>query len=64
MLLRMQHEMCAVTNDVVKMLDLLQSVVAKHALGCWEAAKAAGIVEAEIILEVPTSKFRRAGIGI
>lgn len=67
MLLRMQHEMCAVTDDVVKMLDLLQSVVAKHALGCWEAAKAAkaaDTIEAEILLEVPTSRFRRAGTGI
>lgn len=64
MLLRIQHEMCAVTDDVVKMLDLLQSVVAKHALGCWEAAKAAGTIEAEILLEVPTSRFGRAGMGI
>ncbi len=64
MLLRMQHEMCAVTDDVVKMLDLLQSVVAKHALGCWEAAKAAGTIEAEILLEVPASRFGRADMGI
>ena len=55
MLLRMQHEMCAVTDNVVKILDLIQSVVAKYALGCWEAAKAAGAIEADILFEVPTA---------
>ncbi len=64
MLLRMQHEMCAVTDDVVKVLDLLQSVVTEHPLGCWKAAKAAGTVEAETLLKVLTSRFGRAGMGI
>jgi hypothetical protein len=63
-LLRMQYEMCAVTDDFVKMLDLVQSVVAKHALGCWEAARAVCTIEAEIILEVPASRFERAGMPI
>ena len=64
MLLGMQHEMCAVADDIVKVLDLFQSLVAKHALGCWETAKAAGTIEAEIVFEVPTSKFGKAGTGI
>lgn len=41
-----------------------ESVVAQQALGCWEAAKAAGTIEAEILFEVSTTKFGRAGIGI
>ena len=52
MLLRMHHEMCAVTDNVVKMLDLLQSVVAKRALGCRETAEVACAIDAKVLLEV------------
>ncbi len=62
MLLGMQHEMFVVADDVIEILDLHQSVVTEHALGCWETAKAAGTIEAEILLEVPTSRFGRAGM--
>ncbi len=52
MLLRIQPKMCAVADDVVEMLDLRQSVVAKHTLGCWETVKATRTIEAEIVLAV------------
>jgi len=56
--------MFVVADDVIEILDLYQSVVTEYALGCWETAKAVGIIEAEILLEVPTSRFGRAGMGV
>ena len=58
----MPHEICAATDDGVEMLDLLQSVVAEHARGCWGTTKAADTFEAEMPLEMQTSIFEEAAI--
>ncbi len=48
----MQYKNCAVADDVVEMLNLRHSVVAKHTLGCWETAKATRTIKADIVLTV------------
>jgi len=55
----MQHKICAVIDNIIKILNLLQSVVTKHALGCRKTAKTADTIEAEILLKIYLSKIEK-----